>query len=513
MHSKYLNIFFICISFIFQHHISSLDTSESCNFISPSATREDFTAGIAERVRKIQTSQPLTPKLILNQQQPLNQRTSTTTTTAFFDINSGKISTIVSRPPPSYTNETNGCYFNGNTEKFLTSKTLDLQSPTVVAHANKKPSYLNLACCVNGYSNYTNYDSIERKEINKSREVSPIRPIITMSRQPRSNDNLLSVPTPVTFIKQSPLTSITKRFASLNINSNDKDTTDNAGMMANGVNGGSSNGSVSSRKSFIQQRVEKLYGTTKILTTTTTSTTSSSTKNSEQIQLNGNGTIYHHHNHMNGNSNGTSNGHSEEKENDEELYMNSLPVMKHLRPEFCRQLQFLSPNSPKKVSSSRVNGTNAVIFQNSSSSSSINPPANDKIATETSTTGTSNQVNNLINKEPILEQKEVVMERIVNKDSPVVAESQKSIELSNNNNNINVNNKIEMESELKGKLTTESEVKDGNYFLKLLDSEKTRILKLAEEAEKELEVLQSDVRIFFLFLHIRILKNYIYLSF
>lgn len=299
--------------------ILSIDTSESCNFISPSATREDFTAGIAERVRKSQTTQPLTPKLILNQ--PINQRT-TTTTTAYFDIDTGKISTIVSRPPPFAATETNGCYINGNTEKFLATKTLDLQSPTVVAHANKKPSYLNLACCVNGYSNYTNYDSIERKEINKSREVSPIRPIITMSRQPRSNENLLSVPTPVTFIKQSPLTSITKRFASLNIN--DKDTTDNAGMM-----NGSSNGSVSNRKSFIQQRVEKLYGTTKILTTTTTTV-----KNLETIQHNGNGTNHH----VNGNStnNNNNNSHSDEKENDEDLYMNSLPVMKHLRPEFAK---------------------------------------------------------------------------------------------------------------------------------------------------------------------------------
>lgn len=43
----------------------------------------------------------------------------------------------------------------------------------------KKPSYLNLACCVNGYSNLTTYDSKFRQKINKSREVSPIRPITT----------------------------------------------------------------------------------------------------------------------------------------------------------------------------------------------------------------------------------------------------------------------------------------------------------------------------------------------
>lgn len=219
--------------------------------------------------------------------------------------------------------DTNDSYINGNSEKFLSTKTIELQSPTVVAHANKKPSYLNLACCVNGYSNYTNYDSVERKEINKSREVSPIRPIITMSRQPRSNDNLLSVPQPVTFVKQSPLASITKRFASLNLGDG-KDTTDNA-----------VNGNISNRKSFIQQRVEKLYGTTKILTSTTTTKT---VKTSEIIHLNGNS----HH------VNGSSGKEIDEKENDGELSaMNSLPVMKHLRPEFCRQLNFL--NSPKKT--------------------------------------------------------------------------------------------------------------------------------------------------------------------
>jgi hypothetical protein len=443
-----------------------VDTSESCNFISPSATREDFTAGIAERVRRIQTTQPLTPKLILNQ--PLNQRTlststttNTTTTTAYFDINSGKISTIVSRPP-----ETNG-YFNGNTEKFLNSKTIDLQSPTVVVNASKKPSYLNLACCVNGYSNYTNYDSVERKEINKSREASPIRPIITMSRQPRSNDNLLSVPTPVTFVKQSPLTSITKRFASLNIGStiseNDKDTTDDAGV----------NGSVSSRKSFIQQRVEKLYGTTKILTTTTV-------KNSETIQINGNG-----HHYTNGSTTTTNGNHVDEKENDEELFMHSLPVMKHLRPEFCRQLQFLS--SPKKVARvGSANNSQIQITTVASPSNEIKKSPEEKKSSET------NQNIKVIDQNLRPETKEsVVMEHIIKDDVVVTAaESQEtSIDLSNNNNNVCVNNKMEIETIL----SPQTEVRDGHYFLKLLSVEKSRILKLADDFEKELEHLQSDV--------------------
>lgn len=61
---------------------------------------------------------------------------------------------------------------------------------------HKKPSYLNLACSVNGYSNLTTYDSKLRQDINKSREASPIRPI-THTYQYRSENNSLLVPVPV----------------------------------------------------------------------------------------------------------------------------------------------------------------------------------------------------------------------------------------------------------------------------------------------------------------------------
>lgn len=463
-------------SYIFSLSRNTTDTSESLNFISPSSTREDFTAGITERCRKIQQPGPLTPKLILNQ--PAHNRN---TTTAYFDISSGTYSTIVSR-----SGDTNSRYFNGITESFLTTKTIDLQSPTVVAHANKKPSYLNLACCVNGYSNYTNYDSVERKEINKSRDVSPIRPIITMSRQQRSTDNLLSVPghPPVTFVKQSPLISITKRFASLNIN--EKDTPDNAGMM----NG---NGSVTNRKSFIQQRVEKLYGTTKILTTV---------KSSDSIQLNGNGTITHL-NGSNGSSNGTNGSITtvEEKENDEDS-MNSLPVMKHLRPEFAKQLQFM--NSPKK-SLTRTSTGNILLKSEQSKS--------DKSELKISTNNNNNNINNitslppsktneisivdLINSESVRKDCDSLMDRVVSKPEQIVVNEEKVV---NNNCEVSkVNGNGMMDLDLP-KLQN-NEIKDGNYFLGILNEEKEKILKIAAETEKELEQLQSDVSELFNFVY------------
>ena len=120
----------------------------------------------------------------------------------------------------------------------------------------------------------------------------------------------------------------------------------------------------------------------------------------------------------------------------------------------------------------------------------------------TTTTTTKHQIeskqNNIISnlkditeEEPIIEEKVIVMEHVIIEESPAVTESHESIEISNlNNNNVCVDTKMEKES-IK---SSENEVRDGNYFLKVLLVEKMRILALADETEKELEVLQSDVR-------------------
>lgn len=444
-----------------------LDTSESLNFLSPSSTREDFTAGIAERCRKLQQPQPLTPKLILNQ--PINRKSNTTT--AYFDIESGKINTIVSRANGSV--ETNGSrYFNSNSsgDSYLSTKTIELASPTVVAHANKKPSYLNLACCVNGYSNYTTYDSQERKDINKSREVSPIRPIINslnMSRQQRSNDNLL-VPntTTTTFIKTSPLASITTRFSGLIING-DKDTTDNAGM-----NGSASvDSKLGNRKSFIQQRVEKLYGlnsSSKIITTV---------KSTDSLLSNGNG---HAHN-----GNGTV---IEEKENDEDS-VNSLPVMKHLRPEFAKQLKFCN-SSPKKSSfkSNGVNGQNGNLNSDISAANVVT--SNVKISLQQQT-NTESLINAKLQSELELNEPVIVANMMV---SELEKENVPMAVVNGNGITNNGLNKIEAV----GCSSTQGETKDGHYFLQLLNVERNRILKMADDMEKDLELAQADVSYFIL---------------
>jgi hypothetical protein len=390
------------------HLIFILDTSESNNFVSPSATREDFTIGMTERCRKVLQPLPLTPKFILSQpsQENSSSKSVKTTTTAIYDAD-GK--TFIT----SMIKETDTRNVSGN---FISAKSIDLQSPTVVAHANKKPSYLNLACCVNGYSNYMNYDSAERKEINKSREASPVPPFIVSSstRQQRHNE-VHSTPPMTTIRKESQnfrSSNVTKKFSDFNIHSGEKDTTDNIGRTP-----------VEIKKSFIQQRVEKLYGTSNILT--------------------------------NNASNGTKHHITESIEKKsiitETSPSSSLPVMKHLRPEFANRLQFVT--SPK---------SNTTISVNSHSNTS--------------------ELNN------IKQVKEVTISPDENKNIqssitvPPVVETNGSTKLKDESISIIQTN---------GK---NNEIKDGHYFLRILNEEKSRILKMADETEEKLEKKQSEVR-------------------
>jgi hypothetical protein len=165
--------------------------------------------------------------------------------------------------------------------------------------------------------------------------------------------------------------------------------------------------------------------------------------------------------------------------------------MKHLRPEFAKQLQFIQ-NSPKK--------TIRPVTAPASDITSILPPT---ITTTTKTTTIIEKsteilsIENLSNSESIKE--EIVMEQIVNNvvSSKSVDEPDKIVVVVNNNcdvSNKNIMNNIEKTME--APTTSESndpQLKDGNYFLRILELEKTRILKKADDTEKELQQLQSDV--------------------
>lgn len=304
-------------------------------------------------------------------------------TKTVLDPNSGKISTIISTPV-----------------------TIDDVATPQTTPPAKKPSYLNLACCVNGYSNLTTYDSKFRQSINKSREVSPIRPITHTVQYNRGESNYLVVPVSIPINAHNKTTSMMdahtilspeKRFFSQqtqpkttlemgstggrditdNINSNGctayfKKTilTSSATTTMTTTGGGSGNDAT---KSFIQQRVERLYGPgalaqglyspkkPKQMDENGGSVSLSSIlaeKSQNSSKFNGWATNVFP---INGSSATASRTSDVENVNVAASGETPLPVLRHLRPEFRAQLPMLSPKrtTPVKASNGDILSTSS----------------------------------------------------------------------------------------------------------------------------------------------------------
>ncbi|KAH8236344.1 hypothetical protein KR032_010564 [Drosophila birchii] len=205
------------------------DTSGSLNFPTPLSVKDitrEFTANLRERC---------------------TLRSPQQTTTAYLDPGTGLVHMVLSPAAvetvhASKTTSVDACPENAS------------EAAVNIDAAEKKPSYLNLACCVNGYSNLTTYDSKIRQDINKSREVSPIRPSSSGLQYCKRNNSLAApILHSMPLIKQpSP---ISKYPIEVNGDSNGhslKNGQDTGHLNRNGIDGGTS--------SFIQQRVERLYG-------------------------------------------------------------------------------------------------------------------------------------------------------------------------------------------------------------------------------------------------------------
>lgn len=253
----------------------------------------------------------------------------------------------------------------------------------------KKPSYLNLACCVNGYSNLTTYDSKLRQNINKSREVSPIRPIIhTLQYNRGEGGQYLVVPVPVPVAaaiandtskmdtRRNNLISPDKRYyqsQKTTTNSSvtttrtsemsSKDVTDNVNYFKsmNLTSIARDEAEIKSPKSFIQQRVERLYGPGALAQGFYSPKRSNSDSNSSVLsERSQNSTITVHNKifkteYRNGvapissqtplptvlkNVAESENVNFVDSDNHQD---DQLPVLRHLRPEFRAQLPILSP--------------------------------------------------------------------------------------------------------------------------------------------------------------------------
>ncbi|KAH8234325.1 hypothetical protein KR038_007689 [Drosophila bunnanda] len=206
------------------------DTSGSLNFPTPLSVKDitrEFTANLRERC---------------------TLRSPQQTTTAYLDPGTGLVHMVLSPAAVESVHASNTASVDACPENAPGAVAVSIDA------AEKKPSYLNLACCVNGYSNLTTYDSKIRQDINKSREVSPIRPSSSGLQYCKRNNSLAApILHSMPLIKQpSPLS---KYPFEVNGDSNGhslKNGPDTGHIISNGKDGGTS--------SFIQQRVERLYG-------------------------------------------------------------------------------------------------------------------------------------------------------------------------------------------------------------------------------------------------------------
>ncbi|XP_052870147.1 uncharacterized protein LOC128275624 [Anopheles cruzii] len=398
------------------------DTSGELNFLTPISGKDitrEFTAGIKERCMvPVINCQAVTSVL-----DPVTGHISTVLTTT----------TTTAASPVGTQQQQQPLLSNGDS--------------IAASQVNKKPSYLNLACCVNGYSNLTTYDSKLRQDINKSREVSPSRPIIATLHYNRTDstgagggNHLLAAPT-LSYVSMNntinnnyggttgtgQLGFVGSRMFKLNgggglgrirtMNGTPAggpvDVTDCALFNGNGTLRSkviSSQSQISSlsrddpsqmtpKKSFIQQRVEKLYGASEGVVIN-----KQIYSNSERKYLNnianengtsngvvGNGTasatLGHSKGHLLATGGGGSllkNGSgylangtysivvdennkligSDEHQPEDDPDVEALPVLRHLRPEFRAQLQLFSPKKIPKPSPSRSLGASAAVNGN-----------------------------------------------------------------------------------------------------------------------------------------------------
>ncbi|ALC41397.1 vlc [Drosophila busckii] len=211
------------------------DTSGSLNFPTPLSVKDitrEFTTNIKERCILRSPLQPQSPRV-------------TNHSAAYINLESagGVVRMVLSPPTPS------------NAAAAANTTTVDL----IVDAVEKKPSYLNLACCVNGYSNLTTYDSKIRQDINKSREVSPIRPSTSSLQYCKRNNSLAAPQLHSMPLTKQPATTLANKYNETNNNNNNNHEHSNGnGKLQNGDD--YYNGSHKSTSSFIQQRVERLYG-------------------------------------------------------------------------------------------------------------------------------------------------------------------------------------------------------------------------------------------------------------
>ncbi|KAF7993253.1 hypothetical protein HCN44_006313 [Aphidius gifuensis] len=221
------------------------------------------------------------------------------------------------------------------------------------------------------------------------------------------------------------------------------------------------NSSTNSEKSFIQQRVERLYGPGALAQGFFFKRSSFNQSNSSNNSLNesrNNNSNNNINNSINNNNNNNSNSFIDNANAEESL--KKLPVLRHLRPEFRAQLPVVSPRRP-------TDGTEQIIKPLQRLSIPIKKQDVNKSIILIKTNDDDNDDKLKLNTSVInnIPDQQLAAPVVV---LPVLEKK------------INTNNGI-----TEAKINIDDK-KDGHYFIKLLKAEIKRLFALAESAEVEL---------------------------
>ncbi|XP_053963177.1 uncharacterized protein LOC128866446 [Anastrepha ludens] len=413
------------------------DTSGSLNFPTPMSVKDitrEFTTNIRERcsvqnIREINKNcAGLESKMVLTQ--PIGNANPTSALLNSSNPNSNKIINLT------------------------------------VASPDKKPSYLNLACCVNGYSNLTTYDSKIRQDINKSREVSPIRPSSNSIQYCKKN-NSLAPPVllqmndgrgDVSIEKMPAVNGQSNNIGSFRPDNNESERCDSPWLEDR------------RNTSFIQQRVERLYGPAALAqgfyspkkarssTFTCTTTREREDASSSELarkfqQLTPSKDYTEFRKKL---SASTSNSPRQILSTTDISNVNNnlvdLPVLRHLSHEFRAQLPIISPKRGQ----------------------SRNSP-NKSLSPAKETTLDSNKA-------------EVLIDEVDRKEAPRFTDE---ITSERSTNGVNIQVEVLMKPKTIDSIVECAE-KDGTYFLNLLRIEQKRLLALADKAEQYADALSDN---------------------
>ncbi|XP_020815328.1 uncharacterized protein LOC110189537 [Drosophila serrata] len=399
------------------------DTSGSLNFPTPLSVKEitrEFTANLRERctLRSLQQ------------------------TTAYLDPGTGLVHMVLSPAAVDSVHVLNTTSVDACPENASGAAAVSIDV------TEKKPSYLNLACCVNGYSNLTTYDSKIRQDINKSREVSPIRPSCSGLQYCKRNNSLAApILHTMPLIKQpSPVSKLPCEVNGSN-GHGVKNGPDAGHLNSNGKDGGTS--------SFIQQRVERLYGPGALAQgfyspkkhgqSPSAAETRTSARQQRKVES--------------------------PKSSELELKFKQLSPSKDYG-EFRKKLNTFSTQrfvDPPSLSSEESGELDLPVFRHLSHEFRAQLP---KVSPKRGVTTRSS---------PAPEMHQIKDDKIRPEVGQIDVVDHQSLK------------QVQLEAEeLNSKTEIEHAIKDGNYFLKLLKDEQIRLLALAAIAEKYTDALANN---------------------